>query len=197
MKALRLLPVLLAAATLSACSSTEKTDNATNTKDTAVLKSDANPPVANQPAADRWHDVDWNSPVIKYDEIKGNDVEVRGNDRYSIYSLGENVLFSTGKADIRKEAEANLSSVVASINQHYAGGYVKVYGYTDSTGSTAENNKLSAQRAQAVAAWLTGNGKMAADKVSAYAEGEARPLASNGSAAGRQMNRRVEIVVTK
>ena len=196
MKTIKLCFFAALALIATSCSETKKTDNVTNNEDTAVLKSD-DKPVGTPKAEDAWAKVDWNSPVVQYDEMKSKDVSVRGNDQYGIYGLGENVLFESGKADIKKSAEANMKQVAASINQRYAGGKVKVYGYTDDKGDDDANKGLSRQRAEAVKNWLSGNGNISADRIVMYAEGEDRPVASNDNAAGRQQNRRVEIVAMK
>lgn len=196
MKLLKLIPAAALALMMASCSETPKTDNATDHPDTAVLKSNDEPaPTAK--AEDAWSAVDWNSPVVKYDEVKNTNISVRGNDNYGIYSLGENVLFETGKADIKKDADANLKEVAASINQHYGSGKVKVYGYTDASGAADANAALSRQRAEAVKNWLASNGNIAADRITMYAEGETHPAASNDDAAGREQNRRVEIAAMK
>ena len=182
--------------TMASCSETNQTENVTNHKDTMVLKSEDQ--AAGTPKAeDAWARVDWNSPVLKYDEVKSADVNIRGNDQYGIYGLGENVLFETGKAEIRAAAMDNLTQVAASINQRYTDGKVKVYGYTDATGAADANQALSQQRADAVKNYLSAKGNIAADRITMYAEGEARPVASNENAAGREQNRRVEIVAMK
>ena len=196
MKAIKFCLAAAFAITIASCSETPKTDNVTGHEDTAVLKEDDRP-VGTPTAEDAWASVDWNSPVVQYDEVKSKDVDVRGNDRFTIYGLGENVLFESGKADIKKSATPNLTQVAASINQRYAGGKVKVYGYTDDKGSDAANQALSRQRAEAVMSWLTTAGNISADRIVMYAEGEGRPVASNDNAAGRQQNRRVEIVAMK
>ena len=73
---------------------------------------------------------------------------------------------------------------------------VRISGYTDSTGPEAYNMKLSQRRADAVAAYLTDNG-IATDRISTKAFGEADPVASNATAAGRQQNRRAVVVTYK
>jgi outer membrane protein OmpA-like peptidoglycan-associated protein len=196
MNTLKLCLAAFFAISIASCSETPKTDNVTNDEDTMVMKTD-DQPVGTPKAEDAWASVDWNSPVVQYEEVKSKDVDVRGTDRYTIYGLGENVLFESGKADIKKSAAANLSQVAASINQRYAGGKVKVYGYTDDKGSDEANKALSRQRAEAVMSWLTTDGGISAERIVMYAEGEERPVASNDNAAGRQQNRRVEVVAMK
>ena len=72
---------------------------------------------------------------------------------------------------------------------------IRVSGHTDSTGSDAVNMRLSEQRADKVAKFLTEVGGIAADRVSVYGYGESRPVASNETADGRSANRRVEILI--
>ncbi len=196
MKLLKLAPIAAFALFFASCTETNKGNNVTNSPDTAVLKS-ASEPAPTAKASDAWATVDWNSPIVKYDEVKNTNISIRGNDNYGIYSLGENVLFETGKADIKKDAAANLTEVAASINKHYGSGKVKVYGYTDATGAADANATLSRQRAEAVKMWLVSNGNITEDRISMYAEGESHPVASNEAAEGRQQNRRVEIAAIK
>jgi outer membrane protein OmpA-like peptidoglycan-associated protein len=144
------------------------------------------------PTAD-WNSIDFNSPTVSYDEITDKNIDVRGNNSYGIYGLGENVLFDEGKATIRTDAEANLKQITGSIDKRYNGGEVRIYGYTDSTGSAGANKELAQQRADAVKNWLQSNG-IDAGRISVNAIGEARPIATNSTEAGRQQNRRVEIV---
>ena len=141
--------------------------------------------------------VDFTSPVVKYKEVASKDIEVRGNDAYSIYGLGYDVLFASGKAEIRNEAKAPLSEIGASIAEHYAQGKVRIYGYTDAVGSAADNQELSMQRAEAVKNYLAQNCNIAGSRISTAGEGETQPVAANDNAKGRQQNRRVRIVAMK
>lgn len=145
-------------------------------------------------AGQAWGDVDFNAPAVAYGEITGKNVDVRGNNNYGIYGLGENVLFDEGKSTIRSNAEQNLKQVAASIDQRYKGGAVRVFGYTDAVGSAGYNKELAEQRAAAVRDWLAKNGSISEDRITMQPVGEARPVASNSTAEGRQQNRRVEIV---
>lgn len=150
-------------------------------------------PVVNNTLSSDWNGIDFNAPNVNYDEITDKNINVRGNDSYGIYGLGENILFDEGKATIRANAETNLKEITGSISKRYNGGEVRVYGYTDSTGSAGANQALAQQRADAVKSWLQTNG-IDASRISVNAIGEARPVATNATEAGRQQNRRVEIV---
>ncbi|MBC7554591.1 MAG: OmpA family protein [Taibaiella sp.] len=181
--------------TMASCSDT-KTSDTTGSADTAVLKKDSEVTVTEKEVTN-WDKVDFTSPIVKYDEISSADIDVRGNEMYSIYGLGEDVLFTTGKADVRPEAKIPLEQVCASLAAHYPNGNIRVYGYTDATGTAGDNKELSAQRAMAVKNYLVNNCNIADSRISTVAEGEATPVASNENAKGRQQNRRVRIVAMK
>src|SRR4030095_15383961 len=178
--------------TFMGCHETNNKDNVTNAPDTAVVKEDDAISSKEKKATD-WNELDWNSPVIKYDEVKSKDVSIHGNDKYAIYSVNEKVLFNSGEATIRKQAEQNLNEIASAIENHSNGG-IRVYGYTDSTDTKESNKELSKERADAVRDYLTSKEKIPEDRISVYAEGENNPVANNGTSQGRQQNRRVEIV---
>lgn len=201
--------LLLPAAALllmASCASTDKKENTTGNEDTAVLltrdktvDNDDQPGETGSASDDaNWNDIDFTgAPAVKYSEITDRDIEVRGNESYGIYGLGENVLFNTGESTLRSDAEGRLRSIAASINQRYGGGRVKIYGFTDAEGSDAANMQLSQARAAAVKTWLQSNGNIAADRLSVHAKGESGPVASNATDAGKQQNRRVQIVAKR
>ena len=197
-----LIALLLLFLLLRSCNRTHtvaSTANATTNigpADTSANAGEAATTVPVHGAAD-WNNIDRNAPTASYSEITNKDITVNGNDNYSIYSLGENVLFETGNSIIKKGAAINLKQVAASINQRYKGGDIRIFGYTDSVGSKNYNKELAQQRAEAVRSWLAGNGGIDSSKISVNAIGEAQPVASNNTAQGRQQNRRVEIAVRK
>jgi outer membrane protein OmpA-like peptidoglycan-associated protein len=127
-------------------------------------------------------------------KISSPDFETRGNDNYTVYSLGENLLFDTDKAELSAGAKDNLQQIVASINQRYANGNIRLYGFTDATAGKEYNKELSEKRAENVKNWLTQSGNIDASRISVHPMGEANPEASNQTEEGRQQNRRVEIV---
>ncbi|UYZ58692.1 OmpA family protein [Hymenobacter latericus] len=143
---------------------------------------------------DNW-DLDVDLPNVRYEEVTLPDVEVRGNDRYSVYSVDEKVFFDTDKAELKPSAKNALEQISASIGKRFGGKDVRIMGFTDSRGDKNYNKELSAQRAEAVKNWLVKNGKVDASRVSLEPMGEAAPAASNATATGRQQNRRVEIAV--
>ena len=168
---------------------TTATDAAAGT--TGAAAGAAGAAVAN--STTNWDGIDFNAPAVNYEEITDKNINVRGNEGYGIYGLGETILFDEGKATIRTDAEANLKQIAGSIDKRYNGGQIRVYGFTDAQGSAGSNKELAQQRADAVKAWMQSNG-VDAGRISVNAIGEAQPTATNNTEAGRQQNRRVEIV---
>ncbi len=120
-------------------------------------------------------------------------LETRDTPRGLVVNMGD-VLFDTGKFDLRSEAREKLAKLSGIVVAH-PGLKLAIEGYTDSTGSDELNEKLSQDRAQAVRDYLTEQG-LAQDTVTAQGFGKSEPVADNNTAAGRQKNRRVEIVVS-
>jgi outer membrane protein OmpA-like peptidoglycan-associated protein len=120
-------------------------------------------------------------------------LETRDTPRGLVVNMGD-VLFATGKYNLRPEAQIALAKLSGIILSH-PGLNLAVEGYTDSTGSDEFNMKLSQQRANTVRDYLVSQG-LSADTVTAQGFGKADPVESNDTAAGRQKNRRVEIVVS-
>ena len=131
-----------------------------------------------------------------------NDVQESGADSLGVdvtemsdgtlrVNIPSNVSFDTGKYDLKPELLPVLDSVSRALVQHPQL-RAKSIGHTDSTGSAAVNEKLSVDRAQSVTRYLAGQG-VAADRLSAEGRGSNVPVADNGTAEGRAMNRRVEL----
>ena len=104
------------------------------------------------------------------------------------------VLFDTGKYALRPAAREKLAKVAGVISGH-AGLKLEVEGHTDSVGSDEYNQTLSEKRGEAVREYLTAQG-IAPESVTSRGFGETQPTGSNDNAAGRQENRRVELVVS-
>jgi outer membrane protein OmpA-like peptidoglycan-associated protein len=104
------------------------------------------------------------------------------------------VLFDTGRATLKPGARVRLAKV-AGIIQSYPDLKLEIDGYTDSTGSADFNQELSQHRADAVRSFLTSQGVPDANIVT-RGYGQEDPIAGNDTASGRQMNRRVELVVS-
>lgn len=105
-------------------------------------------------------------------------------------SIKLNITFDTAKAIIKPEFEGEVANLATFMNQ-YADTVVTVEGHTDSQGSDAYNQKLSQSRADSVKAALITKHGISADRVNAVGFGEAKPIADNMNAAGREQNRRV------
>jgi outer membrane protein OmpA-like peptidoglycan-associated protein len=120
-------------------------------------------------------------------------LETRDTTRGLIVNMSD-VLFDTGKYSLRPVAREKLAKLTGIILGH-PGLRLAVEGHTDSVGGEAYNQLLSEQRGTAVRDYLTREG-MAGTSVTSQGFGKTQPVASNETAAGRQQNRRVEIVVS-
>jgi OmpA-OmpF porin, OOP family len=107
-------------------------------------------------------------------------------------TLNSDANFDFDKAVLKPAGKANLDKFLAGLAGAKVTG-ISVVGHTDSVGSDAYNQKLSEQRAAAVASYLSGKGVPAA-AIQASGKGESQPIADNGSKAGRAANRRTEVV---
>ena len=106
----------------------------------------------------------------------------------------QDVLFDTGKSVLKPGAKNTLTKIAEQLKGD-AGLHVAVEGHTDNVGTSEKNMTLSEKRAQAVRDFLVGAG-ISADRITAAGKGEAEPVATNKTAAGRQQNRRVELVIS-
>jgi outer membrane protein OmpA-like peptidoglycan-associated protein len=104
------------------------------------------------------------------------------------------VLFETGKYALSTEAQLKLAKLSGIIQAH-PGLNLAIEGYTDTTGAADFNMKLSQQRADTVQQFLVAQG-LSADAITSKGLGEADAIADNSTAAGRKLNRRVEIIVS-
>lgn len=120
--------------------------------------------------------------------------ETKRTEQGLVTKLKSDILFDTGKADLKPQAKTNLDQM-ASIMKKYPENILAINGYTDNTGSNRVNEALSQRRAQAVKDQLVASG-MPNSVISTYGKGPNNPIADNSSADGRKQNRRVEIEVT-
>lgn len=120
------------------------------------------------------------------------ELNAKQTERGLIVTLGD-VLFETGRSDLKANAHTNLSKLVAFLNQQPEPSLV-IEGHTDSVGSDSYNQELSQRRADSVKVFLIGQGVSSA-RITAVGQGESAPVASNDSVSGRQLNRRVEIII--
>ncbi len=119
-------------------------------------------------------------------------LEAKPTDRGLVLTLGD-VLFATGSAELQGGASSNLNKLVTFLEK-YPERNVQVEGHTDNVGSEELNQRLSRQRAESVQQYLTGEG-IASRRITARGLSMSQPIASNDTAAGRQQNRRVEIII--
>ncbi|MDY6799115.1 MAG: OmpA family protein [Pseudomonadota bacterium] len=119
-------------------------------------------------------------------------LEAEITDRGVVLTLGD-VLFATGSSDLQKDANNSLNKLVSFLNQ-YPDRQVLIEGHTDDVGSVEFNRGLSERRAESVRGYLRQQG-IASRRLATAGLGMERPVANNGTAAGRQQNRRVEIII--
>jgi chemotaxis protein MotB len=131
-------------------------------------------------------------------EIDGDKISLRLDDAGLAIILSDDILFDSGKADIKKGAYSVLDYLISVINEKVPGKNIGVTGHTDNVpikfSGWKSNWELSAARATNVLDYLENNG-VSPQRLSATGYAEHRPIASNDTAAGRAKNRRVEIVI--
>ena len=118
-------------------------------------------------------------------------LQARNTDRGMVITL-QDVLFDVGQATLKPGAARTLDRV-AELLQRYPERKLLIEGYTDSTGSENYNLELSRRRAEAVEQALVRQG-VPSDRIEIQPHGEAYPVANNETPAGRQLNRRVEML---
>jgi outer membrane protein OmpA-like peptidoglycan-associated protein len=117
---------------------------------------------------------------------------VKDDDRGMVITLQGEVLFKTGKWDLKAGAMAKLDQIAEALRGKEQP--IVVFGYTDNVGTRDNNMDLSQKRASAVRDYIVGRG-IPSDLVTAQGKGPDDPISDNGSVDGRASNRRVEIVV--
>lgn len=120
--------------------------------------------------------------------------KVKEDANETVVTLSGAVLFRTNEATLLPIAQSTLDRVAEALMQLDRGTAIVVEGHTDSRGSTAYNQNLSQQRAEAVRGHLVGRG-VDPETTRAVGKGEIEPVADNQTAEGRANNRRVEIVI--
>jgi outer membrane protein OmpA-like peptidoglycan-associated protein len=122
-------------------------------------------------------------------------LETRREARGLIVNLSD-VLFDFNQASLRPGAREKLSKLAGILLAYPGSFHMEIEGHTDAVGSQDYNQKLSEDRAQSVSSYLLREG-MPSDRILAVRGfGKLRPVTTNDTAEGRQMNRRVEIVIT-
>lgn len=131
--------------------------------------------------------------VIAQQAIMINDLNAKKTERGFMITLGD-VLFRTNKAQLEPGGMRNVEKLSSFLNQ-YPNYKVLIEGYTDSTGRHEYNQELSERRADSVRRALVDMG-VSGDRIQAEGYADDYPVASNATASNRQLNRRVEIVLS-
>lgn len=120
-------------------------------------------------------------------------LKASNTERGLVMTLQEGVLFEYNKAELKSGAMRSLEPLITFLREH-PDRTLLIEGHTDSTGSDSYNLDLSRRRAEAVRDFLASNG-ISADRIVARGYGESYPVTTNTTEAGRQQNRRVEVVI--
>lgn len=131
--------------------------------------------------------------LIAQQQQELKDLNAKKTERGMVITLGD-VLFRTDSAQLQSGGVRNVQKLADFLNQSTRTN-VLIEGHTDSTGSASHNLMLSEQRANAVKMALIDMG-VSSDRISTRGYGEQYPVASNDTAANRQLNRRVEIILS-
>ncbi len=124
-------------------------------------------------------------------QVEGARVERVGEGIRVVFDTG--ILFTTGSSTLTSNSRYNIEKL-ANILNRYEDTYIVVEGHTDAQGREAYNQRLSEDRAEAVSSLLRAYG-VSGRRVSTVGYGETRPVASNETASGRRLNRRVEVLI--
>ena len=162
-------------------------------KNAELVAKTAEADVARQQAANAQASAEQDKARLAALQAQMDELHAKKTARGMVITLGD-VLFDSGKATLKSGGERDVQRL-ADFMQRYPERKVLIEGYTDSTGGSSYNQTLSEQRASAVSNALINLG-VSADRVSTKGYGKAYPVASNNNVAGRQLNRRVEIVLS-
>jgi outer membrane protein OmpA-like peptidoglycan-associated protein len=130
---------------------------------------------------------------VKRLEAELADLRAKQTERGWVLTLKNELLFDSGGSTLKPGAERALDNLVQFLEKH-PDRSIAIEGFTDSTGSKGVNQSLSEKRAWAVKAALVKRG-ISSNRIDARGYGPSFPVASNDNATGRQLNRRVEIVI--
>jgi OOP family OmpA-OmpF porin len=122
------------------------------------------------------------------------ELQAKETERGLVLTLGD-VLFESNQAELRADAMRTLYPLVTLLKERPQRSIV-IEGHTDSSGAESYNQELSQERATAVREFLVSNG-INPERIMARGYGEAHPVAANNTEAGRQENRRVEVIVLR
>ncbi len=135
------------------------------------------------------------SAQLTTDELRRqlDELQARPSDRGMVITLGD-VLFAVGKSDLQDGATEQLDKL-AGFMHRYVDRTLLIEGHTDARGSDEANLSLSQRRAESVKVYLIIQ-SVDSDRMTTVGRGSAAPVADNASAEGRQLNRRVEIIIS-
>ena len=170
-----------------------KSDMADNQASSASALSAAQADTLKAQQAEQQAETDKATMRAKLSAQLNSILQTRDSARGLIVSMSD-VLFDTGKYSLKSGAREKLAKV-AGILLAYPSLNIEVGGYTDNIGGDAMNQTLSENRANSVRDYLVQEG-VASNSVSSKGFGNTLPVASNDSSAGRQQNRRVELLVS-
>ena len=176
------------------------------TEEADKAKADANQAQLNAEAAQRQSDDSRQQAAMSQQqaadaetrtsqlEAQLKELNAKKTDRGLVITLGD-VLFDTNKAELKSGGAHSLQKLADFLKQ-YPQRNAKIEGYTDSTGNADYNQGLSDRRANAVRTSLVDMG-ISNDRITTHGYGQESPVASNDTASGRQLNRRVEIILSE
>ena len=124
-------------------------------------------------------------------ETAGTGIDVQRDGDVILLNLPDGVTFDFNRTDIKPQFYPSLNTIAGTLRQ-YNQTIVEVSGHTDNIGSDAVNQRISEQRANAVASYLTAQG-VQPQRFEVIGMGKRYPIASNDTESGRAQNRRVEI----
>ena len=180
--------ILLAARTNQVDSANRATDAAKIARDQATIARDQATTARDQATTARDQATENSARLqAEIDALKA-----KPTDRGLVLTLGD-VLFETGSSTLSPGAGRNLDRLVQFLTEH-PDRLVQIDGFTDSVGTDSYNQDLSQRRANAVRSDLLSRG-ISSVRVATQGYGKAYPVASNSESSGRQLNRRVEVVI--
>ena len=139
--------------------------------------------------------------TVQFPEVTSSEVVIHQNDEMTVFTLSADVLFDFDKSNIRPDAESALQQLSDAIAERFPNEPLQIHGHTDSKGTDEYNIDLSDRRAASVQQWLSVHANISPSRMTLQGHGEHQPVADNAHAdgsdnpMGRQLNRRVEIVV--
>ena len=128
-------------------------------------------------------------------QLASTGVSVSRNGNDVLLNLPGNITFASGSSELSANFTPVLDSIALVVTK-YDQTYIDIVGFTDSTGSNELNDELSRRRAEGVADYLVRRDNVLPERIIAEGRGESNPIATNSTANGRAMNRRVQIQLT-